>query len=174
MNAKTRSLVQAGLGVGSVLFGRKVVGLSMFGKGLWNLEKEWRKEHPEFRGGFAERWQRAIEFYEDTHKDPVNRKLHIIGIPMILGGTAGLLLFRPFRPLWLLSMTSFTAGWVLNFIGHGVYEKKAPAFADDPLSFVAGPVWDFQQLFGNKAKVETVETPHGTITIINVPIAAQA
>jgi uncharacterized membrane protein YGL010W len=34
----------------------------------------------------------------------------------------------------------------LNFIGHGKYEKNAPAFADDPLSFIAGPVWDFQQI----------------------------
>ena len=32
--------------------------------------------------------------------------------------------------------------WALNIIGHKAYEKKAPAFADDPLSFIAGPFWD--------------------------------
>ena len=66
---------------------------------------------------------------------------------MIAGGAVGLLLFSPYRPLWFISAGSFTAGWVLNFVGHGVYEKRAPAFADDPLSFFAGPVWDFKQLF---------------------------
>ena len=33
-----------------VLAGQKVTGLSLFAKGLWGLEKEWRKAHPEFDG----------------------------------------------------------------------------------------------------------------------------
>jgi uncharacterized membrane protein YGL010W len=34
----------------------------------------------------------------------------------------------------------------LNIVGHACFERRAPAFSDDPLSFVAGPVWDLQQL----------------------------
>lgn len=151
-NAKKRNVAYTAAGMLGILAGQKIAGLGLFAKGLHGLEKQWRADHPEFEGGLVERWQRSIEFYERTHENDVNRKLHIIGIPMILGGTAGLLLFSPFRPLWFVSASSFTAGWVLNFIGHGVFEKKAPAFADDPLSFLAGPVWDFQQLFGKRAR----------------------
>ena len=88
----------------------------------------------------------AIGFYEKTHQNPVNRWLHITGIPMIVGGTVGLLAFKPYRPAWGVSAGAFALGWGLNFIGHGFFEKAAPAFKDDPLSFVAGPVWDLMQL----------------------------
>ena len=175
-NAKTRNVASTAAGMLGVLAGRKVTGLTLFAKGLWGLEKEWRKAHPEFDGGVVERWNKAIEFYERTHENDVNRKLHIIGIPMILGGTVGLLIFSPYRPMWFLSASSFAAGWVLNFIGHGVFEKKAPAFADDPLSFVAGPVWDFQQMFGKNrtGRVSTMETAMGPVTVINVEPAQPA
>ena len=42
----------------------------------------------------------------------------------------------------------FGTGWALNIIGHAAYEGRAPAFSEDALSFVAGPVWDLQQLTG--------------------------
>ena len=145
-NKKTRDVATMATGMLGLLSGQKVLSLGLFGRGAMALEKEWRERHPEVEG-FDERWRRAIEFYDATHKDPVNRKLHIIGIPMIVGGTAGLLLFSPFRPMWLGAAGLFVAGWALNFVGHGLFEKNAPAFADDPLSFIAGPVWDFQQLF---------------------------
>ncbi len=148
LTEKSRNVAYTAGGLLALLGGRKVSALALFGKGLTGLEKAWREAHPEFEGGLAERWQKALDFYEATHKDGMNRKLHIIGIPFIVAGSAGLLLFPAFRPLWGLSAAAFTGGWVLNFIGHGFFEKGAPAFADDPLSFIAGPVWDFQQLFG--------------------------
>lgn len=146
---KTRDLASTASGMLLVLGGRKGVGLGLFAKGLYGLEKHWQEQN-HFEGDLKERWERAIRFYEETHQHPVNRKLHIVGIPIILGGTAGLLLFRPYRPAWILSAGAFAFGWALNFIGHGLFEKNAPAFADDPLSFVAGPVWDWQQLKKNK------------------------
>ena len=36
----------------------------------------------------------------------------------------------------------------MNIVGHAVFEKNRPAFADDPLSFLAGPVWDLGQVKG--------------------------
>lgn len=144
---KHRDLVTTASGMLALLGGRKVVALTLFGKGLAGLERTWRQKHPEFEGNFGDRWQAALRFYGDTHKEPMNRKLHVVGIPFIVTGAIGLLLFPAYRPMWSLSAASFVGGWVLNFIGHGLYEKNAPAFADDPLSFIAGPVWDFQQIF---------------------------
>ncbi len=175
---KSRNVVTTVGGMLGVLAGRKLTGLALFGKGISGLERDWRNAHPDFQGGLEERWRAAVDFYRKTHENDANRTLHVIGIPLIVGGSAGLLLFNPYRPLWFLSATSFSAGWVLNFIGHGLFEKKAPAFADDPLAFVAGPVWEVTHLLGkrkNKAgRVETVETDAGPITIINVEPAQPA
>ena len=154
---KNRHVALAAGGMLALLGGRKITALGLFAKGFQGLEKCWREDHPDFDGDLAARWQRALEFYDATHKDATNRKLHIVGIPFIVAGAAGLLLFPAYRPMWGLSAASFVGGWVLNFIGHGRYEKNAPAFADDPLSFIAGPVWDFQQLF--RARAEAAAEP---------------
>lgn len=171
LGEKKKHLAYALGGMGALLVGRKIAGITMFASGIAGLEKLWREAHPEFQGTLEERWAEAIRFYEETHSDKTNRTLHIVGIPMIAGGAVGLLLFSPLRPLWLLSAGSFTTGWVLNFIGHGVYEKKAPAFADDPLSFFAGPVWDFKQIFrkGGKASEAEVAEPARVVPIGSHP-----
>jgi hypothetical protein len=161
---KNRNVALAAGGMLALLAGRKVTALGLFAKGFQGLEKVWRQEHPDFDGDLKARWERALEFYDQTHKDAANRKLHIVGIPFIVAGAVGLFVFPAYRPMWGASAASFVGGWVLNFIGHGRYEKNAPAFSDDPLSFVAGPVWDFQQLFnknrqaqsGNGARVHAV------------------
>jgi uncharacterized membrane protein YGL010W len=132
-------------GMGALMAGRKRAGLTMFARGAWGLEKGWRQKHPEFDGSFKQRWALSVAFYEQTHQNDKNRWLHMVGIPMIVGGAAGLLAATPKRPLWRASAWLFGVGWTLNFIGHGVFEKNAPAFADDPLSFIAGPAWDLIQ-----------------------------
>ncbi|MCP4503503.1 MAG: DUF962 domain-containing protein [Deltaproteobacteria bacterium] len=142
-------------GMTTLLTGQKIAGLSMVFKGLRGIEAQWREAHPDFDGDLAARWEEAITFYEDTHSEPTNRKLHVVGIPMVLGGAAGLLIFRPFRPFWFASASSFAAGWGLNIVGHFVFEKNAPAFADDPLSFIAGPVWDLKH--GGKMRAERMQ-----------------
>jgi hypothetical protein len=169
---KTRDLVTAAGGMVLLLSGSKVVALGTFAKGLKGLEENWREVN-DFDGSLADRWRRAIEFYEETHQDPVNRKLHIVGIPIIVGGAAGLLLFPSWRPLWMLSAGAFTFGWVLNLIGHGVFEKNAPAFADDPLAFVAGPVWDLTQLRtrgGKKASKRARRDEEGVIDVEGINV----
>ncbi|MDP2343383.1 MAG: DUF962 domain-containing protein [Deltaproteobacteria bacterium] len=167
---KARNVGYTVAGMASLLTGSKLGSLALFAKGLSGLEKKWREAHPQHEGGVVERWNRAIHFYESTHINETNRKLHVVGIPMIVGGAAGLLLFVPFGPRWFISASSFTTGWVLNIIGHAAFEKNAPAFADDPLSFLAGPVWDLQHVFGKKAKVSRKEvfTADGQVTMINV------
>lgn len=161
---KTRDLACVAGGMGALLAGQKLVGLGLFARGLHGLERRWREEH-DFQGTLEERWQRAGEFYEATHQDPVNRFLHLVGIPLVAGGAAGLIMSRPLRPVWLASAGAFTLGWGLNFIGHGLFEKKAPAFAEDPLSFFVGPVWDWQNL-----RARRLRAPEGKV----VPLPEEA
>lgn len=144
--AERRDEALAVVGGAALLTGQKLTALSMFGRGVYGLEKKWRAAHPEFKGGLPERWAAATSFYEQTHQDPTNRALHMAGIPLILGGTVGMLVAPRYSPPWVLSAGAFVGGWALNLVGHSKFEKNAPAFADDPLSFVAGPVWDVQQL----------------------------
>ncbi len=141
-------------GMVALLAGRKVAGLGMFARGLAVLEQGWRDRHPNFEGGLAERWEAATEFYEATHRNKTNRWLHMAGIPFIVAGATGLFAFKPYRPAWGVSAGSFAFGWGLNILGHVAFERNAPAFKDDPLSFLAGPVWDLQQLRGRRARAK--------------------
>ena len=138
-------------GMAALCFGFKRSALSLFAAGVSHLEKDGRARHPDFHGTAAERWQKSLEFYRQTHVDATNRTLHVVGIPLILGGAIGLFAAKPFSPVsgpvWWGSLAAFGGGWALNIIGHASYEHRAPAFSEDGLSFIAGPVWDFQQLF---------------------------
>jgi len=150
----------AKLTVGSVLLamGGKATPLYLFQSGLRGLEADWR-ERNEFHGSLLERWAKATDFYASTHVDPTNRVLHLIGIPMIVGGTAGLLILPSWTPPWGIAWASFTLGWTLNLVGHRFFERNTPAFADDPLSFLAGPVWDMKQIRRALANKISVQRP---------------
>jgi hypothetical protein len=52
----------------------------------------------------------------------------------------------------------------LNFIGHGIFEKNAPAFADDPLSFAAAIAWDVDRMGDKEPEPFTV---HGEVKFTN-------
>ena len=134
-------------GMGALCLGWRGSALTLFGTGYRLLERDWRRRHPHFAGSFADRLQHALTFYRQRHENPTNRRLHQLGIPLILSGAAGLCRSKPFSgPLWTLSFGSFATGWVFNLVGHALYEGNAPAFGEDPLAFVAGPVWDLQEL----------------------------
>ncbi|MCA9542634.1 MAG: DUF962 domain-containing protein, partial [Myxococcales bacterium] len=143
---KNRDLALLAGGAVTLMAGGKVTPVALFLAGMKGLEDEWRKAHPDFRGGLKERFAVSIEHYDATHQHPTNRVLHTVGIPMIVGGFVGMLGAPRFSPPWWIANGSWTAGWALNFIGHGLYEKGEPAFATDPLGPIAGPVWDFVRL----------------------------
>lgn len=146
LDRRQRGVVLTVGGMGALFAGGKLPAFGLFSQGLSDLEAEWRRTHPEFEGGLRERWQEAVAFYEATHQHPTNRTLHLVGIPLIVGGAVGLVVFPSYTPPWMLAAGTFAAGWGLNIAGHLFFEKNAPAFADDPLSFVAGPVFDVMQL----------------------------
>jgi len=136
-------------GMATLLTGQKVSALSMFARGVALLERSWRERNPDFEGGIKERVAESVRFYEENHQHPVNRRLHQIGIPLIVGGAAGLLLAPAFRPAWFASAGAFAVGWGLNIVGHSGFEKNRPAFSADPLSFITGPLWDVKQTLEN-------------------------
>jgi len=42
---------------------------------------------------------------------------------------------------WRVALTVFVLGWVLQFVGHGVYEKRSPAFFKNLAHLLVGPLW---------------------------------
>jgi uncharacterized membrane protein YGL010W len=42
---------------------------------------------------------------------------------------------------WPLALGLFVVGWILQFIGHYVYEKKSPAFYRNAAHLLVGPLW---------------------------------
>ena len=43
-------------------------------------------------------------------------------------------------PMWLL-IALFIIGWIFQGIGHAVYEKRQPAFAQNLIHLLIGPLW---------------------------------
>ena|SRR5438552_1116569 len=43
-------------------------------------------------------------------------------------------------PMWI-NIVLFVAGWVFQFVGHSVYEKRQPAFLKNALHLLIGPLW---------------------------------
>jgi len=44
----------------------------------------------------------------------------------------------------------FLLGWVLQFVGHFLYEKKAPAFFENLRQLLVGPLWIIGTLVGRR------------------------
>ncbi len=43
-------------------------------------------------------------------------------------------------PFWL-NVALFVLGWILQFVGHSVYEKRQPAFFRNFVHLLIGPLW---------------------------------
>ena len=42
---------------------------------------------------------------------------------------------------WTVSLGVFVFGWILQFVGHSVYEKRSPAFLKNLTHLLVGPLW---------------------------------
>jgi uncharacterized membrane protein YGL010W len=49
--------------------------------------------------------------------------------------------------LWLVGIALFVIGWGLQLWGHKVYEKKSPAFMDNFIHLLVGPVFVLKESF---------------------------
>jgi uncharacterized membrane protein YGL010W len=48
-------------------------------------------------------------------------------------------------PFWV-NVAFFVLGWIFQFIGHSVYEKRQPAFLTNILHLLVGPLWILNDL----------------------------
>lgn len=80
--------------------------------------------------------------YPLYHRHPVNKALHIIGIPLIIVGTLAL-----FSSHWKAGLGAFVVGWIAQFVGHWI-EGSRPAFVGSPVFLFAAPIWYVQTVAG--------------------------
>ncbi len=91
-----------------------------------------------------------LDQYASEHTQLGTKVTHIVGIPMIVAS----LPILPFNPL--LGGGLFIGGWILQFIGHYVFEKHNPSFFGDPLYLLVGPIWvaiEVAQMLGIKLPI---------------------
>lgn len=88
-----------------------------------------------------------ISAYGESHKNPVNKTLHLFGIPLI---AVSILLFPVvfFYPaVWPWALAMFGIGWAFQFIGHA-FEGKPPEFFKDWRFLFVGLRWWFAKVTG--------------------------
>lgn len=76
-----------------------------------------------------------LDQYAAEHTQLGTKITHLIGIPMIVASLPLLPLAPP------VGGAMFVGGWILQFIGHYVFEKQNPSFFDDPFYLLVGPIW---------------------------------
>lgn len=59
---------------------------------------------------------------------------------LMLGVSIGFWFLGRAMPFWV-NVALFVLGWILQFIGHSVYEKKQPAFFRNFVHLMVGPLW---------------------------------
>lgn len=93
-----------------------------------------------------------IAEYAQSHRHPVNRACHTIGIPMIAISiplaVAGAFIPVPASTrLWIAAVSLFVTGWIFQFVGHA-FERKPPEFLRDPRFLFVGLRWWLAKLRG--------------------------
>jgi len=92
-------------------------------------------------------WHEWIAQYGQSHRHPVNRICHTIGIPLIAASIPVFILGLVARSLLLAALTMFIVGWVLQFVGHW-YEGKPPEFFRDWRFLLVGLRWWWAKING--------------------------
>jgi uncharacterized membrane protein YGL010W len=100
--------------------------------------------HPIFGDRPVDDW---ISEYEQAHKDPVNRALHTVGIPMIALSLPLFLIAPLIKGFWKVPLSLFTVGWIFQFVGHAS-EGEPPEFLKDWRFLFVGLRWWLKKIQG--------------------------
>jgi uncharacterized membrane protein YGL010W len=92
-------------------------------------------------------WDEWIAAYAQSHRHPVNRACHTLGIPLIVLSIATALIAVAVPRLWLVAVVGFGVGWSLQFVGHA-FERKPPEFFKDWRFLFVGVRWWIAKLRG--------------------------
>ena len=94
--------------------------------------------------------------YAQSHRNPVNRACHTIGIPLIVLSlllaiaalVAQFVSAAPWiRTAWIVAAAMFLVGWIFQFVGHA-FEHKRPEFMNDPRFLLVGVRWWMAKIRG--------------------------
>ena len=92
-------------------------------------------------------WDDWIAQYGTSHRHPVNRICHTIGIPMIALSIIVLIISIFVDGLWPWGLALFLVGWLFQFVGHA-FEGKPPEFFSDWRFLFVGLRWWFAKIRG--------------------------
>ena len=85
-------------------------------------------------------WDEWIARYAASHRHPLNRFCHTLGIPLIVVSLPLFLVALLVDRFWPVPLTLFAAGWALQFVGHAA-EGKPPEFFHDWRFLLVGLRW---------------------------------
>jgi uncharacterized membrane protein YGL010W len=88
-----------------------------------------------------------IEQYGHSHRNPVNRALHTVGIPMIALSLPLFVVALLVDGFWKIPTALFVGGWIFQLVGHA-FEGKPPEFFKDPRFLYVGLRWWFAKARG--------------------------
>jgi uncharacterized membrane protein YGL010W len=91
--------------------------------------------------------QEWIAQYATSHRHPVNRLCHTIGIPLIALSVPLFVVALFVHGLWVLPLVLFVVGWIFQFVGHA-FEGKPPEFFKDYRFLFVGLRWWLAKLRG--------------------------
>lgn len=67
-----------------------------------------------------------MRYYREQHSSLGCKITHMFGVPLI-AASLPTLFFN-----WRIGLGMFACGWLLQFIGHYVFQKNNPVFLEDP------------------------------------------
>jgi uncharacterized membrane protein YGL010W len=62
-------------------------------------------------------------------------------LAVLMFAASGALLYLGRQLPWSVALGLFVLGWILQFVGHYVYEKRSPAFYRNLVHLLVGPLW---------------------------------
>lgn len=115
-----------------------LVGIPLIVLTLFGLLSQWTLFH---LGGYAVSPAEFVLLGAVGYYLTLDLRLGALMLPV-----AGLLLLVGSQMSWQLALALFIVGWGLQFAGHYVYEKKAPAFYGNLEHLLVGPLWILAKL----------------------------
>jgi len=64
-----------------------------------------------------------------------------VGLALMMFAASAVLLVLGRMMPWSAALALFVLGWILQFVGHYVYEKRSPAFFQNLTHLLVGPLW---------------------------------
>ena len=92
-------------------------------------------------------WEEWISQYAKSHQHPINRLCHTFGIPLIAASIPLAVVAIFVTGFWVVPVSMFVFGWLLQFLGHW-FEGKPPEFFQDWRFLFVGLRWWFAKVSG--------------------------